>query len=366
MFGRAAATSPVSNPQSSLRVSVMPEEFYGGKDPVLHYETEQINIGSTGGIGKTPPAVPKSVVSAGPEAVKKSKVLPITLASVAFLVAVGGITWYYLKEPLRNRTPEQQPVVVPPTQKPEETPVVVPTSTEPIVATSTPVDTVPTTTVSLAPSSINFSQKIFTDSSDLDADSMTDVEEEVYGIDSGVYDTDEDGYYDGMELFNLYNPRGVAPQRLVDSGLIAEYTNPTWQYRVYFPYSWESAAVDPASDQVLFSAITSDYVEIRVVKKEVGESFAAWFARNAFGEMYTDLSPLRNRFGIDGWKRDDDAVAYFETTDTVFVLLYHAADSTGTASFRQTFRMMMQSFRPTRAFSDIPEQTVLPQESAPI
>jgi hypothetical protein len=32
--------------------------------------------------------------------------------------------------------------------------------------------------------------------------------------------------------------------KIIDSGLITEYTNPIWQYRIYYPAGWQVGEVD--------------------------------------------------------------------------------------------------------------------------
>jgi len=201
------------------------------------------------------------------------------------------------------------------------------------------------------------------DSADLDIDFLTDMEEEIFGTDSGIWDTDGDGYYDGQEVFNLYNPRGFAPVKLIDSGLVREYINPQRQYRVYYPIVWEAATVDVSGDHILFSSITGDFIEIRAAPKLAGESFPAWFARNLSGERFSDLTVINNRFKVDGYKRADDLVVYFESEAVVYMIIYQPAGTALDVPFRHIMQMIYQSFRPSGVGVQLPEQTVLP--SAP-
>lgn len=357
MFGRSSHPSSAPAPQPSLRLQVMPEEFYGGKDPVVHYAKEDIVIEHKK-VLQTPTKTP--VPSDDTLAKPKRKMWLIVAGSVVFLLAVAGISWYYISQAQQNvqEPVDQEPssdVILP--APPIDEPVIEPT----VTSTLSEQEQVPTTTPSLSVS-IDFPRKIFTDSGDLDADSLTDTEEEIFGTDTGVYDTDSDGYYDGLEIINLYNPRGIAPMKLIDSGLVSEYVHPVSQYRVYYPSNWESAPVDPNANQVLFSAITGDYVEIFFSQKLNGETFVDWFGRVATGQSFTDLTKVRNRFGIDMYQRDDTTVSFYETDSAVFVLLYHPIGS-GAVPFRQAVRMMQESFRPTRVFTELPVQETLPTPS---
>mgnify|MGYP001598322476 FL=1 len=199
------------------------------------------------------------------------------------------------------------------------------------------------------------------DSADLDSDSLTDVEEETFGIDPSKWDTDGDGYYDGQEAFNLYNPQGIAPMKIIDSGLVKEYINPTWQYRLYYPAQWALGTVEAEANHVLFSALSGDFVEVVAEKMNASETFADWFARKAVGQQFSDLQEFTNRFQENGWKRSDDLAAYFVREDNVFVLIYHPGNL-DTIPYRHIMKMIMQSFRPAKTVVTIPEQLSVPEE----
>jgi len=192
--------------------------------------------------------------------------------------------------------------------------------------------------------------------SDLDGDGLTDIEEELYGTDSGMWDTDGDGYYDGQEVVNLYNPRGFAPVRLVDSGLVREYVNPFAGYRVYYPIQWQRGSVDSEDLHVLFSAAGGEYVAIRVFEKTLDMTFVDWFGMYAEGQQFNQLVSFTNRFSVQGWKRTDGLVAYFENQRFVFVMSYYQPDSRAPVPYRSTMEMMFQSFRPSETTVEIPEQ----------
>lgn len=348
-------------PEPELKnIQSIPEEFYGAKDPVVHYGKP---ASAMSGFGEAKHVAQKVAVGGATTVYKLSflhnKKIIYTLACVVFLLVVGLISWYYLSPVLNKPAP---PVIVTPETKPEvEQPVVEIPPEEVVleeeVATSTQEEAeVP---ISLAGQTLQFPVILLANSSDIDSDSMTDLEEEVFGTDSGTWDTDGDGYYDGQELYNLYNPAGIAPMKIIDSGLAKEYVNPTWQYRVYYPAQWQVGEVDDEKKAVLFSAITGDYVEVFVSPKDASETFEDWFARAAIGQSYADLQPFTNRFQESGWKRNDDLVAYFVADQSVFVLVYNPG-VTGSVPFRHVMQTMTQSFRPNKTLVIVPEQTVLP------
>lgn len=375
MFGRKKQTIK-SDQIETQNLQTIPEDFYGGKDPVVHFQEVEMK-------NKVPAKLPKmSGKDFKSDKFKlpkisfvKNKIFIYIILGVLFLLAVGAITWYYLdqagliskKEPVAEVKMEEESATKKEISDQNLADVIAPDLDfiEEVVledlATSTETEVVDTP-ISLEEQAIDFPRIISTDSVDVDNDSLTDIEEETFATDSGSWDTDNDGYYDGQEVVNLYNPKGIAPVKLIDSGLIQEYVNPNWQYRIYFPITWERGVVDNQARQVLFSSITGDFVEVLTYDLEPNEDFISWFARKAEGQQYTDIIKFKNRFSEDGYKRRDGLVAYFLTDKNIYVIVYYPG-VTGFVSFRHTVEMMINSFRPSKTIFEIPDQVVLP--SAP-
>lgn len=375
-FKKKNQVAPPEANLSEVQVSMMPEAFYGGKDPVVYSSgvlssakknrppVETLTPPVSASIGTSPTSAASSDPTL-PVAWWKKRRTPYIIGGGIFLLAAAGISWYYLASAnptsvVTQPTSEFPTDVLPP---PVPAEVVVPVTIPEVVPapdgmpSSSPIASSLSTTSSFG--QLQFPPTSLVGTADLDTDGLTDTEEEVFGTDSGTRDTDKDGYYDGQEVMNLYNPKGLAPVKLIDSGLVLEYVNPTWRYRVYYPTAWTTGNVDPAANQVLFSTITGDYVELRVFEKLFSESFPDWFAVTARGEQFTDMAPFVNRFTQDGWKRQDGLVFYFPTDTKVFVFIYHPASSA--ISYGHILRMMAESFRPEKTTMDIPSQPVLPQ-----
>lgn len=364
MFGFKRKKDKLEEKKSSANIRVIPAPFYGAKDPVVHFkQTEETE-------GKSLPGKewhPRLAFVEGMnfEFLRKRWIKYVGIG-IFFVVAVGLISWYYLNQ-AGFFAPE---VVVPSSEKTDvfseseaeganTTQATSEILSDDNVATTTLEIVEPTTTSYLQERPLEFPPIFLTNSADVDNDSLTDMEEEVFGTDSGRWDTDGDGYYDGQEVFNLYNPKGIAPMKIIDSGIVQEYVNPVWQYRVYYPIGWQIGAVDPQSNQVLFSALSGDFVEIDKFMKEYDETFADWFARKAIGQKYSDLETFSNRFKEDGYKRADDLVDYFVAGQNVFVLSYHPG-ATGFIPYRHVMEMMVQSFRSNKTLIEIPPQAILP------
>ncbi len=355
MFGRKKENNIPAKPEITANLQLMPDAFYGGKDPIVHYQSNgQKNI--------KPPARGSLL---------KNKKLFFIAGGILFVACIVGISWYYFSQAnqaVKIAQPvakEENPLPEIPEEKiPEESPQAAATATEEI-STSTEI-----TAPSLAERPLEFPQVFLTNSADIDSDSLTDAEEEIFGTDSGTWDTDGDGYYDGQEVYNLYNPKGTAPMRIIDSGIVQEYVNPTLQYRLYYPVEWQIGSVDIENNQVLFSSASGDFIEVNVFEKEAGEIFQDWFARKAGGQNYLDLEEFTNRFKEIGLKRNDDLTAYFSAkggpasggeSDKVYVFIYHPG-ATGFIAYRHVMQLMLQSFRPSKTSIEIPDQVVLPIE----
>ncbi len=358
MFGKKKPQSkkPTEQAPAALdqaHVQVMPEAFYGGKDPVIFAKHKpkkaQPAAAPIKPVAKPaapkPPTTPQHKTPAAPMAPpKKSRVGMIILIILLLAVIIGGVLWWFVFRSEPTPAPTTDPIGIIPFEEPEP---VVPTPVEPVIPTPPPV--VPTSTAPepVVPdrTAIRFPQMISVDSVDVDADSLTDEEERIFGTDPTIWDSDGDTFYDGQEIVNLYNPRGEAPVRLIDSGLVREYTNPQWRYRLYHPINWELGRIDTEGRHVIFSSISGEYVEVRVFEKSPAASFQDWFADTIAGERFNDLQPLTNRFDVVGHERRDGLVAYFPTETEVVVFVYVTPEVTTEIRYRNLMKMMVQSYR---------------------
>ena len=210
-------------------VHVMPDIFYGGKDPEYYHQKDGGSLGATSLITeeqptkepKKIPEVPKveeeenieeevqkeqektpepsgDVEIIRPKGLgRNAQILIIVLCACAVL---GGVLWFILAAPKGTNQEDE---------KPKEAPVFVddefgdePVGLEPVFDTDDLVATTTTSTVPAEPieepeeskTTLDFPRMIFSKASDIDADKLTDIEEELFGTDSGTWDTDGDGY----------------------------------------------------------------------------------------------------------------------------------------------------------------------------
>jgi hypothetical protein len=337
------------------RMHVIPNIFYGGNDPVIYHDKNTTSDVATKKKKNTKTPLKKSWI-----ATHKRKFF-IIVGSIVILSVVGAASWYYVWKAIQPEGVKFEPEIVEP--EPEE-PVVeekpdlveeqkIVTTTVLVEEEEEPVD------IDTGIDPVSFPRILLVDSPDGDSDELTDEEEIVFSTNLDVWDSDGDGYYDGQEVINLYNPNGFSPVKIIDSGLVAEYTNPAWKFRLYYPQSWQMGEVDTEFRQVLFSTLSGDFIEVRVFDREPGASFQEWFAANIAGEKFQDLSFVTNRFKEEGWRRKDGLVGYYLSKTHGTVLIYHPG-ITGAVPYRNVMRMMFESFRPTKNTIDIVDQVVLP------
>ncbi len=379
MFGKKEKNTPQEQPVITARIETMPGAFYGGADPIIYAEqSEKTKTTAAPAVVPLPP--PKKPISPPPPTSGVSGMINISpeksvlqkpvlkpaanskkgmflFIAVVVLLAVAAVVYFVFfankPAPIVPATPVTPTTFIP-------SPIVTP----PIASTSTVSTNVATSTASSTPivhggGALTLPRVTSVVAKDNDEDSLTNSEEEVFGTDPEVWDSDSDGYYDGQEAANLYNPKGIAPQKIIDSGLVKEYINPMYQYRFYYPASWR---VDPVGDDlkdILVSADSGDYMEIRVFPKDETLSFANWFAATLPGENFTSFTNFQNRFQVPGYKRADMTVGFFETSKAIYSVVYFYGEQEKNA-FPHMMNILLQSFRVSKSGFELPVQIVLP------
>jgi hypothetical protein len=366
MFGTSKKSeSPSTSHRDDVVIHAIPDMFYGGKNPEIYQDH---TVSPVVHAHVKPPQPNKPGVQSSTSMQSKHTSL-IAVILLVCLCVVGGGAWYFLQmySSVLDTGPTLQPIVVTPS-----VPVVVapmPTSTvEETLDDSVAINSATSSTTSTVSGDVNyvFPQFGLFDAADLDGDSITDVEEAVYGTDPGIWDTDEDGYYDGQEIENLYSPTQIAPAKISTAVSVREYIHPQFGYRFLYPAQWQVAPVDLEGNQVIVSAITGEYVEIIRSEKEAQELFVQWYARRIGSQArYTDFSSYKNRVGFDVLRRPDWLVAFFDTPTAVYTVLYHSGNN-DTVLYRRSMSLVMQSFVPFGTAAPIPEQEVISVSSSAV
>ncbi len=336
------------NTDQTISVQTIPADFYGGVNPVVKFKKVEREVVLESKPELTAPEkkmFDKSTAAGGDSALHPVNLLAnkkylIIFGAGLFAAIVAGVSiYYYFQLKSKSIQPAPKPPVI---SQPISTQVV--SSTEIVTltlpATTTP-EALPGAPVAVA---LEFPSALLGDSPDLDKDNLTDIAEEIFGIDPSKPDTDEDSYNDGHEVFYLYNPAGKEPMKLIDSGYVKDYNNPIFGYKVFYPLNWAVGNVDESYRDVLFSAITGENIELRVFDRLSNQTFADWFAQWALNEQYQNLADFQTRFTEQGKNRTDNLVYYFMDDKNVFVMVYHTTDS-NTVNYRSIMVMMARSFR---------------------
>lgn len=256
------------------------------------------------------------------------------LAALAVLLLVGVVAAVFLV-PRKKAVPAPPQPSVNVNLPPAPVGAAEATTTPSEVATTTP--EVATTTPEVAPAAPP------EPAPDSDADGLTDIEEnEIYQTDPNRLDTDNDGYLDGGEVFYLYNPAGVAPLTLQDSGLVRLFDDQKKGFSILVPKNWSEAAVLSGWS---FNHQTEQLILVIVQEKPLALSLVDWY-RNINPEVSPEaITSFKNRSGLDGIKSSDGLVAYFATSTKVYGIGYGSAGAPRISSYRRTLEMMINSFK---------------------
>lgn len=339
-----------NNQETTPVIHTIPDEFYGGvKRSAAPAAAGQVTVSSYPA-GPTVPAragiLPKTAFFKSPKF--------ILIAGIGlFVVLVGVAAFYYIRQAQITRQKLLKPASVPtaiapspPPAAPETVPTEAPTSTPEEAAA-------PTITPPAAPFSVIFPFKNYTKNIDTDNDGLTDEEEKIFGTEIEKPDSDSDGYVDSLEVANLYNPLGFKPVRLLDSGKVKVYLNPTFNYSIFYPESWISQALDANNKDVMFTSATGEFIEVLAEDNPLKMSVEAWYLSQSPGVEASQLEHFTTKEKFEGVKSPDGLVAYLPSGDKIFVINYNIGLKTE-VNFLNTFEMMINSFRAQGSLEDLP------------
>lgn len=332
------------NQEVTPEIHIIPSEFYGGVKHKVALPAP--GTAPVSGIPVPPAAAPV------PPFFKSTKFILIASITV-FVLVIGGFAFYYIQQAQKTRQkllkPPSVPAAIapsPPPAAPEIVPTEAPTSTPEEAATSA-------ITPPAAPFSVIFPFKNYTKDIDTDNDGLTDEEEKIFGTEIEKPDSDSDGYVDSLEVENLYNPLGFKPVRLLDSGKVKVYLNPTFNYSIFYPESWISQALDANNKEVMFTSATGEFIEVLAEDNPLKMSVEAWYLSQSPGVEASQLEHFTTKEKFEGVKSPDGLVAYLPSGDKIFVINYNIGLKTE-VNFLNTFEMMINSFRAQGSLEDLP------------
>ena len=181
---------------------------------------------------------------------------------------------------------------------------------------------------------------------DTDNDGLTNTEEALYNTEVSEPDTDGDGYNDGLEVENSYNPAGTAPIKIEESGLVKIYKNMNFNYEIFYPTPWLSRAIDDTDREALFIAPTGEFIQVIVQENPSLLTPVEWYLEESPGVQRSQITEFTTDY-FSGIMSPNKSTAYFTSADrqNVYSITYNTGVRTS-ANFKTTFMMMINSFRP--------------------
>lgn len=276
----------------------------------------------------------------------KTMGLLIIIGGAVVLVAAGAALYYFLlKKP--NLAVSQKPPVaaennqpaVEPTAKVPETQIATGTETATLpTGAETATITVATSTIETTPLETGPSLRVGADS---DNDGLTDSEETFFGTASTTPDTDGDGYVDGAELINLYNPAGVG--KLIANSRISLYQNKTFAYDLLYPSSWQTS-VNGGDDSLMFKTGDNQFVQVIVQPNAGKQTFDQWYMEQLDASTISEADRVSGA-NWQGIKSPDGLNIYLtdKKQNYIFSLTYNPGGA-NILEYFNIFQMMVKSF----------------------
>lgn len=201
------------------------------------------------------------------------------------------------------------------------TPEVIATTTPEIIATTTP-EVIATTTQEML---------------DSDKDGLSDKEEDLFGTDKLSSDTDNDGYLDGNEIINLYDPLTKAPHRLTGSKTINKYSEN--RYGMLFPEGFISKVEEEG--KILFKSPDGEFFELLISPNLDGISITDWYKiQTGENVNLNEVEEIINKERLSGMKISQSAI-YLNDYNYIYIITYNPFDQ---PNYSAAFEMMWQSF----------------------
>ncbi|PWB38453.1 MAG: hypothetical protein C3F02_03810 [Parcubacteria group bacterium] len=131
---------------------------------------------------------------------------------------------------------------------------------------------IPTSTSTTTPGNGDNPPEI-TQNLDVDNDGLTVDEEALFFTNIARDDSDRDGYKDGQEITNLFNPL-VPGQGLENSGLVTRYKNENFSYSVLIPKNWLASPTNTEQSEVMFltNSETGESIDLKVTPNSSQQS----------------------------------------------------------------------------------------------
>lgn len=326
-------------------LTTVPEDHPVHEDLIIH------NMPSASKLAGSPAAASFSakVESASSPAAKtanfKTTGLVIIVGGFVFIGALVYFSYIYMIRPL---TESPKPVLVP---------VSVPEASQEVLSQEEPLEelvnqeTLDETNLSAEkPAAVAVAQEPEVESSeeesgselvlapDSDQDGLSDQDEEVFGTDPLLADTDGDGYQDAAEIRQGYNPLGEGK---IDSQLIERLTNSTFGYELSYPASWPKQALSEER-LLIFTAPDESLVQITAEENTDRSSIVSWY-EDSFPGTKLSYDRLLSGQGWEGIRSEDGLNVYITDSSYGRILVISFISGSGRLSYPFIFELIVNS-----------------------
>ncbi len=291
---------------SDIVIHTLPKEFY---DREVKLEPAKV-VALPKPVAQPPVQPPKALSPAVPKRSKLGVVIVVLLGIILLIIAAGAFAYsqgLFKTSEVLDTTSE---VVVEP---------------EPQVPVPEPEPAKPVSGV------------------DTDSDGLTNVEELLYGTDFRNPDSDGDTYLDGNEVFHRFDPRGLAPSTLLDTGAVRVLESLDLPFTMFYPTTWNPTST-PASQRVSFRSTTGAAVNVLWQDKTTEQALGDWYTEQVGEVALNRLQPTLTKEGYQAVIGPDERVMYLEAGTRVYTLIYDLVEAQN-IEFLQTFKMMANSFK---------------------
>lgn len=287
-----------------------------------------------------------------PAASAKTAGLMIMGGGAVILILASAFLYFYLfkkeavpsqEEPLAAAEEANEPAAIAPEIEPLAS---LATST---VATTTPPEVLPgeetaatSTVASSTPETIEPDLTIgLIPSLDSDLDGLSDAEEIVLETSTSTPDTDGDGYLDGVELLNLYDPASTTS--LTANPNIQFYENKTFNYSLLYPKAWPPS-LNGGDDSIMFKTGDNQFFQIIAQANAAKQPLDQWYIEQLATAAINDSDRVYGS-NWQGIKNLDGLTLYLTDAkqDYIFTLAYNPGEN-NILDYIDMFGMMMKSF----------------------
>lgn len=303
-------------------VHAMPKEYQGGIIPAWSkastVENKKLEVKMVAPVEKQKVEAPKPVVPVKKEALPTSKktsgskrrVLIIVGAAVLVVMLIAA-TIVVLADKLSNKKEAEVPVVTVP---------------EPV----TPVVTGPT------PEPFKLEPVA---GRDTDSDGLSDIEERMFGSNTRLPDTDRDGFLDGNEVFNQYDPLRTSPAKLLERYVVKKFEDASIGWTFLYPSLWGVAVKSDEAGKmsVLVTIASGEIMEFSAESKTNSELTLEDYVN---GE--TDFEFTKTKSGLPMATEQSQMKTYIDLGDDVLAASY-SLNGKNTIDFVSSFQMILNS-----------------------